>query len=150
MVTIQDVEAAVTTRHTSEFLRVITSSVFVPVLGQNVELDVYLDPSCETISQRQLDLLNGLLAVSPERLGEIKAQLYARWGEYDHFYTDDIEFEYDSPEAAFAASQISRVVLHSLSTPNADCPNLRFRVAWDPEHGASVLYDQDQFRWEVD
>ena len=150
MVTIEDIEKAVTARDIGELLRVITSSVFVPVLGRSVRLDIYLDPSCETISRRQLDLLNGLLAVAQERLDEIKTQLYERWEEYDHFFTDEIEFEYDSPDAAFEASQIRAVVVNSLGTAHADRPILRFKVTWDPEHGASIHYDQDKFRWEVD
>jgi hypothetical protein len=150
MVTIHDIEAAVTARESGGLLRVITSSVFVPVLNQEADLLVYLDPACETISQRQLDLLNGLLAVGPERLSEIKTQLYERWGEYDHFYTDEIQFEYDSPDAAFAASQIDSIVLNDVDDPHADWPTLLFGVDWDPEHGANVVYDRDQFRWEID
>jgi hypothetical protein len=150
MITIQDIDAAVTAREIGEHLRVITSLAYVPVLDQDVPVIIYLDPSCETISQRQLDLLNGLLAVKPERLGEIKTQLYERWGEYDQFYTDEIEFEYDSPDAAFKASQVSSVMLARLGAENAHCPVLRFRVAWDPEHGASILCDQNAFRWGID
>lgn len=102
-------------------------------------LDIYLDPSCGTISRRQLDLLNGLLAVVQERLDEIKTQLYERWEEYDHFFTDEIEFEYDWPDAAFEASQIRAVVVNSLGTAHADRPILRFKVIWDPERAFTTI-----------
>ena len=53
MVTMEDIEKAVTARDIGELLPVITSSVFVPVLGRSVRLDIYSDPSCETINTAQ-------------------------------------------------------------------------------------------------
>ena len=87
------------------------------------------------LTRHKLDLLNGLLAVAQERLDEIKTQLYERWEEYDHFFTDEIEFEYNSPDAAFEASQIRAVVVNSLGTAEYPSrPILQYKVTWDPEH----------------
>jgi hypothetical protein len=143
LITHQEIESAVTSRYEESF----ESSVFLPVLQRRVPLFVWFDPNHHTISERQLRCLDILLAVPPTRLHDIKEQLYARWGEYDHFYTDEIDFEYDSAEAAFAASTLSGLFLYSPDFPEADYAVLRFRVEWDPEHGAGVYFDRGVFHW---
>lgn len=145
MVTIANIVAAESGRDMS--VRIVESAVFVPVLGQKVPVVVDLDPERDTISARQVNILNRLLDVLPARLVEIKQQLFERWEEYDIFYTDEVDFDYESPEDAFAASEIRSVRLSRIGSENGTCAELRYRVAWDPEHGAQILYDRDEFRW---
>lgn len=143
VITANEIESSVTHRDDD----MIESSMRLPILGSTVTLVVYLDPDHKTISDRQIGCLNRLLAVGNDRLNEIKTQLYRRWGEYDHFYTDEKTFEYNSLDEVYAASKVSAVYSHDLGTEHADCPVISFSVEWDPEHGAKVRYHEDKFEW---
>lgn len=142
-ITAKEIESEATHRDDE----MIESSVHFPMLSRDIPLTVYLDAGHQTVSPRQLASLNRLLSVDSSRLDEVKSQLFDRWSEYDHFYTDGESFEYTSRDEAYAASDVSALYLYDLGTEHADYPVLMFSVDWDPEHGANVRYHNDKFEW---
>ena len=143
MATIEEIESKAGFRDQTS----LESTVFLPVLAATVTLSVYFDNGFTTVSPRQLDCLNRFLEHGPELIGQIKQALFEQWEEYDHFYTDDIDFEYETPEQAFAVCELLCLRVDSDRSPYPDHPVLAFKSEWDPEHGAEVWFFDGRFRF---
>lgn len=119
--------------------------MFFPLLDREVTLCIYPDDRATSITARQVAILNSFLVGSADKLRELQEQLLAHWREYDHFYTDDITFEYSCPLDAYDAAEFRWLLIPSNCDADPNCPVLHFRPAWDPEHGADIQYREGKF-----
>jgi hypothetical protein len=108
-----------------------------------VSIRLYLDqPLHEGISDRQLGLIGEFVEMTTG-LEEIKQALYDHWDNNSDYWCVDVDVE--TPEDAFVLSTINGLLIESIDHwwgPNAS--QLRFSVAWDPEHGAGVFIRDGQ------
>ena len=136
--TLADIEKATTNKLADS----IELRLLVPLLGEEVLVIVYFADGKSLINEAQLAQLNELVALGAERLPEVKAQLFDRFDQYDHFYSDEVDFEYASAEECYKACRPSLFVLDGVK-PLV----LRFKVEWDPEHGAGLEFCNGKFEW---
>jgi hypothetical protein len=108
-----------------------------------VRISLYLDqPLEEGISDRQLRLIREFVDMT-SGLDEIKQALYDHWDNNSDYWAVDVDVE--TPEDAFALSTLVGLSIQDRDHwwgPNAS--QLRFSVAWDPEHGAGVFIRDGQ------
>jgi hypothetical protein len=108
-----------------------------------VRISLYLDqPLEEGICQRQLRLIREFVEMTTG-LEKIKQALYDHWDNNSDYWAVDVDVQ--TAEDAFALSTLIGLSIHDRDHwwgPHAS--QLRFSVAWDPEHGAGVFIRDGQ------
>ncbi len=140
LATLSEIEAAVVTRLPS----MLESRIYVPLIGVELPLAVHFDAKRSTVSERQLVALNHLLALGPDRLGELRGPLHDSWDDHDAWLDRDL-----TPDQALETAAAASLLLHDQDSELADWAVLRFDVPWDPEHGVGIYFDGSRWEWCV-
>lgn len=112
--------------------------VWIPLFERKVEVDVCLDqPLSLGLSLRQTALLEQSSTLD-DGLSKIEEALYSHWWNNSDYWVVDLEIS--SPREAMSHASLLRVAIDRETSPwGPDTYMLRFKVDWDPEHGAGVF-----------
>ncbi len=71
-------------------------------------------------------------------LERIKEELFLHWENCADFASSDTDYV-DSNATFFASEFLGLLIMHKEHCWDSDASQLRFKVPWDPEHGAGVF-----------
>jgi hypothetical protein len=115
-----------------------TGYVQSTLFGTRAKVSILLVDGSDTITEKQVQIVNDFIALPVSALEHIKQELLKHWRELESAYGPG-EFSIETPDDAYSNAPFTELLIWSTDKFKGRGANLCFDPEWEPEHGVSIV-----------